>query len=581
MPVLSLLWIGLPLLIGLLIIPGFGAQRDLIDRAITGLSEEGNSNGAARLMALTIPLAIFIGVSLISKVLSTVQNISDERFRNRASMFIQGEVHQRAIHVPLERMDQEDYYDRLQRAEAAAGSELTEGLKQLFVVIRLLFEIVGLLLIGLLAYPLVGIIMAFTFGISLFIRLESDTVKRRLNRDLTRSGRLSDYLQQMMTQSETVRDMRVSGSNEALIDKWGAEMQHSLSQRMNANRREIRRGVIVSLIQITCLVVAIIAMLLQMRSGTVSTGMIVIVFQAMWQANRLSATLSFPLGKIYIQSSKLMDLIVFLQEVPDKPEQAGTTALTPGPRGRIELSNVTYSYKAAAEPYLRDIQLVLEPGEVVALVGENGAGKSTLVRLILGLYQPTDGTITWDGVDYTNLNPKLLRESMSAVFQDFFRFHTTLRDNVAFAKPDESISEEDIVRALRQAGAEQLLSLLGGLDSAIGMLSEGGRELSGGQWQRLALARAAIRDTQLIVLDEPTAAIDPQHESELYRSFRELAVGRTVLFVSHRLGWARFADRIVVMRNGRIVEQGKHDQLLLDGKQYAAMFKAQAEWYGA
>jgi ABC-type multidrug transport system fused ATPase/permease subunit len=154
-----------------------------------------------------------------------------------------------------------------------------------------------------------------------------------------------------------------------------------------------------------------------------------------------------------------------------------------------------------------------------------------------------------------------------------------LRDNVGFGLPDEESTDESIRRALRLAGADRLESLPGGLDARVGLVSEGGRQMSGGQWQRLAIARAAVRDARLLVLDEPTAALDPQHETELYRSFRELAEGRTVLFVSHRLGWARHADRIVVLRDGRIVEEGPHGILMAAGGDYASMFRAQAEWY--
>jgi ATP-binding cassette subfamily B protein len=578
MPVLSMLWIGFPFVIGLLVIPSFAAQRELVDQFVGGITGSEGEGWLGKFSGLWLPLLVFIGIAMLTRALVSFQNMVDVKFRDKASMFVQGEVHQRALEVSLERMDKADYYDRLTRAESAAGAEFAGVLQQVFVLFRLLFEVIGLLIVGMLAHPIVGLIMSVVFLVSLFIRLESDIVKRRLNRDLTRSGRQSDYLQQVMTRPETVRDMRISGSNEALVHKWSLEMQHSLGLRMNANRREIRRGVLVSSVQAIGLFGAILWLLLQLKSGLVTAGTVVIVFQAIRQAYMLSATMAFPLGKIYIQSGKLWDLVEYLHERPDQLK-VSSSALTPGSRGQIELTNVSYKYSESAKPSLQDIQLVLNPGETVALVGENGAGKSTLVRLILGLYRPSEGQITWDGVDYELLDSELLRESMSATFQDFVRYETTVRDNVSMAGSGTGVTDKTITNALQQAGALELASLNGGLDAKVGLLTEGGQELSGGQWQRLAIARAALRDARLIVLDEPTSAIDPQHETDLYRSFRQLAEGRTVLFVSHRLGWARYADRIIVLQEGRIIEEGTHDELIALGNAYAAMFQAQAEWY--
>jgi ATP-binding cassette subfamily B protein len=302
--------------------------------------------------------------------------------------------------------------------------------------------------------------------------------------------------------------------------------------------------------------------------------------------------MAFPIGKIYIQSAKVFDLVEFLKETKEgmgshviggsqgtNQESLHQANQIPGESGRIMFENVSYQYPGAKEPVLQGIQLSLNPGETVALVGENGAGKSTLVRLLLGLYQPTTGRITWDGVDLKELDPRLLRLSMSAAFQDFVRYETTLRDNVSFGLPDGTYTDADIRKALQIGGAVGLEALSDGLDTQVGLVSDGGRELSGGQWQRLAIARAALRDARLLVLDEPTAALDPQHETELYHSFRNLAQGRTVLFVSHRLGWARSADRIVVLQGGRIIEEGSHELLLASGCRYAEMFHAQAQWY--
>ncbi|QYR22549.1 ABC transporter ATP-binding protein/permease [Paenibacillus sp. sptzw28] len=589
MPVLLPVWLGIPLLLGVLIVPVFSAQRALVDLFMGGRA---GREWAELLLLAWSPLAVITGISLLRAALSALHNVVDARFRDRATMQIQSEVHQKAVSVPLERMEQAEYYDRLQRAKGVAGTDLFGVLHNVIALLRLLFEFIGLFIVAWLAHPIIGALLMVVFSLSFAVRLESDIVVRRLNRDLTQSGRQSDYLREALTKPETVKEMRIFGSLDYLIGKWSGIMRDSLALRMDARRREIKRGIFVSSVQIIGLIGAVAWMVLQMKSGEFTAGTFIIVFLAMRQAYSISGRMAHPTSKIYIQSTKVYDLAEFLNENQEslKAESISTVDQTdkelilranqaPKENGQIIFDNVNYRYANAVKPALSNICLTLNPGETVALVGENGAGKSTLVRLLLGLYCPTAGRITWDGADYKQLNPVLLRRSISAVFQDFVRYETTLRDNVGFGLPDHIRNDAAIHGAMKASGTAYLEGLTGGLDAKIGLLSAGGRELSGGQWQRLAIARAALRDTQLLVLDEPTAALDPQHETELYHSFREMAKGKTVLFVSHRLGWARFANRIVVLKNGEIVEEGSHEMLLAADGAYAAMFRAQAQWY--
>ncbi|WP_135548712.1 ABC transporter ATP-binding protein [Paenibacillus cymbidii] len=582
MPVLSALWLGLPLALGLLIVPGFSAQRALVDLFVHRSADQ---QWGELLQLAWPPLATFTGVSLLRVALSALHSVADARFRDLATMRIQAEVQRKAVSVPLERLEQAAYHDRLQRAKSMAGTDLFGLLQQIVSCFRLIFELMGLLAVAWLAHPMIGVLLAVVFALSFAIRLEADIVVRRLNRDLTRSGRLSDYLQETLTRPETVKELRVFGSLDYLIRKWSGMLRDSLALRMNARRREIKRGILISSAQIIGLMGAIVWMVLQLQSGTFTAGTFVVVFLAMRQAYGISMRMTHPVGKIYIQSGKVGDLLAFLrepaelrtrEETPSANDPANAAPQEPGP---IIFDHVTYQYPGADHPALHQLRLTLNPGETVALVGENGAGKSTLARLLLGLYHPTAGRITWNGTDYKELDPDLLRRSASAVFQDFVRFETTVRDNVGFGLPERMPNDTAILRAMEASGAAALARLSGGLDAKVGHLSAGGRELSGGQWQRLAIARAAFRDAPLLVLDEPTAALDPQHETELYRSFREIAQGKTVLFISHRLGWARFANRIVVLKQGRIVEEGKHERLLAQDGEYAAMFRAQALWY--
>lgn len=290
-------------------------------------------------------------------------------------------------------------------------------------------------------------------------------------------------------------------------------------------------------------------------------------------------------------------------------------------RDGVRFHDVSFTYPGAARPALRGVNLLLRPGEHVALVGEIGAGKTTLVRLLLGLYRPTSGRITVDGIDLTDLDPTAWRREATAVFQDFVRYQTSVVENIAYgdvgvlgdmqtasmaanageprrsgearagASHRPSRDSQDsagrdgpvdprVVRAATSSGAADFVSALPhGYATLLGSVFEGAVDLSAGQWQRLALARAYLRDAQIVVLDEPTAALDPRGEVAVYRRFREAAAGRCALFISHRLGSARLAERIVVLQEGRVVEEGTHAALLTAGGEYARLYRLQATWY--
>jgi ATP-binding cassette subfamily B protein len=251
---------------------------------------------------------------------------------------------------------------------------------------------------------------------------------------------------------------------------------------------------------------------------------------------------------------------------------------TPGLAGiAIRLRDVSFAYPGSQQRVICDVSLSIARGETIAIVGENGAGKSTLIRLITGLYLPDAGTVTLDGVDTRTGNTEMHR--IGAVFQDYLAYQLPLRDNITFGDPTRTTEHHHLERAARQAGIAELVEAMPeGFDTWLGR-QFGERDLSGGQWQRVALARALYRDADLLILDEPTAALDPKAEQALFERFASLVEDRTAVMISHRLASARFADRILVMDRGCLVEQGSHDALIRQGGLYARMFAAQAEWY--
>ena len=257
-------------------------------------------------------------------------------------------------------------------------------------------------------------------------------------------------------------------------------------------------------------------------------------------------------------------------------------------RRSIRFHGVTFTYPGSNRPAVSDLNIAIRPGERVALVGENGAGKSTVARLLLGLYQPTQGRITVDGLDLSGVDLASWRLAATAVFQDFMRYPLTVCENIGFGQISlmsgghhSASPRPEIIEAAQRSGADGFVQNLPfSYGTLLSKEFDGGVELSFGQWQRLAMARAYVRTAgHIIVLDEPTSALDPRAEVQVYKQFRSAAEGRCAVFISHRLGSARLADRIFVLKAGRLVEQGSHEELLQAGGEYSLMYRLQASWY--
>jgi ATP-binding cassette subfamily B protein len=285
-------------------------------------------------------------------------------------------------------------------------------------------------------------------------------------------------------------------------------------------------------------------------------------------------------SEIANQALFMTDLLEFFAVKPKIFSKPGALPAPKKIQQGFEFKNVSFAYPGSSRMILKNVSFKLAPSERIAIVGENGQGKTTIVKLITRLYDPTEGEILLDGVDLREYDLADLHAEIGVIFQDFMRYEMTARENIAVGRIEVPHAPEEIEYAAEKSMASGVIAKLqGGYDQMLGRRFEGGVDLSGGEWQKLALARAYLRDAQLLILDEPTAALDARSELQVFERFAELTEGKMALLISHRFSTVRMADRIVVLEGGRLVEEGNHIQLMALGGRYAAMFEMQAASY--
>lgn len=314
--------------------------------------------------------------------------------------------------------------------------------------------------------------------------------------------------------------------------------------------------------------------------GFMSLGDLVMFYAAVQRGQALIRQVFNSIADLYEDDLFLGNLYKFLELKPKLQEPAHPKSLSRPLKSGIVFDHVSFRYPGDEHRVLEDITLTIRPGEHVALVGENGAGKTTLAKLLCRLYDPTSGAITLDGVDLRQYASKDLRRSVSVVFQDYSRYQLTARENIWLGNINVPAHSLYVDRVACKAGIHPVISqLANGYDTVLGKSFDGGKELSAGEWQKIAIARAFLHDGEIIVLDEPSSSLDAQAEYEIFERFHQLMKNKTAILISHRLSTVKMVDRIYVLRHGRIAESGTHKELMKESRIYAGMFETLAQRY--
>jgi ATP-binding cassette subfamily B protein len=387
-------------------------------------------------------------------------------------------------------------------------------------------------------------------------------------------------LRQLAGSKEAAKELKLFGLSGFLETRFANLSQEIYGEDVALSRRRFVLGSWLSILGSMGYYSAYAVVIWKTVQGVITIGSLTFLAGAIQQASLNIQQVFSTLSGIADQALFLTDLLAFFEMRPTIRSKPAALPVPRPIRQGIEFRGVSFRYPGTERLVLRKLDLTLDVGERLALIGENGQGKTTVVKLITRLYDPTEGEILLDGIDLRDYSLEDLYHQIGVVFQDFMRYELTARENLAVGSITELQNTDLLMDAAHKSQADQVIARLPlGYEQMLGRRFEGGVDLSGGEWQRLALARAYLRDAQLLILDEPTAALDARSEFEVFRRFAELTTGKTALFISHRFSTVRMADRIVVLEDGAIAEEGSHQELVRFGGRYAEMFAMQAASY--
>jgi ATP-binding cassette, subfamily B, bacterial len=524
-------------------------------------------------------VAAEFGLALAGSVLSRTIDYCESVLADKFIRHVSIKVMRHASRLDLETYEDPDFYDKLERARvqatdrvsmiSSAGRALQQFVTALtFSVTICLFSpwILLLLIIGVLP-AFVGESHFAFLGYSL--RFRQTPVRREL-----------DYLRQLGASKESAKELKLFGLSPYLTGRYAGLSDEIYTQNVSLSKRRLLASSLFSLLSATAYYGAYAFVIYRTIHGDLALKSLIYLAAAIAGASSNIQQLFSSFTSIADQALFLTDFLNLFRLEP-KVQSKPNAVPAPRPiRQGFDFERVTFAYPGTRRVVLDHLDLRIEPGQRVALVGENGQGKTTLVKLITRLYDPTAGRILLDGVDLRDYDLEDLHREIAVIFQDFMRYEMTGRDNIATGKIEDRENLSRISMAAHKSLADTVLRKLPGqYEQMLGRRFEGGVDLSGGEWQKIALARAYLRDAQLLILDEPTAALDARSEREVFERFSELTVGKTALLISHRFSTVRMADRILVLEGGKIVEDGCHSQLMARGERYSKMFELQAASY--
>ena len=583
-PILKMVWESAPAVVSSSLFCRFVAAlvpltmlavtRVIID-SITGLT--GHHNPLPGVFWWLV--ALEFGLATLAMILGRTIDFCDAVLADKFTCHINTRIMKHASSLDLLSYEDPLFHDKMERARVQG----TDRIGMIQAIGRLVQEVITTVSLAasiflfspwILVVLIVCIVPTF-FGESHFAFLGYS-----LNSEQTPARREMEYVRNLGGSRESAKELKLFGLGSFLVDRYIGISKELHRQTVALARRRLVIGLLLAVLGTIGYYGSYAFAIHQTVTGLLTIGTLTLVAGAIAGSSANIQAVLGTFSSIAGQALFLTDLLEFFSVRPKIVSKPGALPAPRPIRRGFEFRNVSFSYPGSSKLVLNNINFRLEPSERIALVGKNGQGKTTIVKLLTRLYDPTAGQILLDGVDIREYNLDDLWKEIGVIFQDFMRYDLTSSENIAIGRIEKRNNLIPIrAAAVRSLADEVIQGLPNHYDQRLGCRFEGGMDLSGGEWQRIALARAYLRDAQLLILDEPTASLDAQSEHEVFRRFAELTEGKMSLVISHRLSTVRMADRILVLDNGKIAEQGRHEQLVTVGGGYAKMFELQAASY--
>ena len=549
----------------------------IVDTIATSLTIADKSEILAQVNILLVVAAVVMLLTFLCNALADLVNMA---LSDRVTDYMTGILCAKSIEIDLEYYESPKYHDTLQRAQREAPFRPRQILSHLTQVAQnsvSLIAMVGLLLS--LHWGIAGVLFIAAIP-AMLVRVKYTGVMYHWQRKRTSMERQAWYRGSLLTGEHSAKEIRLFDLGHHFLNQY-RELRRKIFQEKLAIKIRNSTANLLAQASAGIFIFAVYGFIVhQTIEGNLQLGDLVLYHQALQRGQNALKAIVANLGSLYEDNLFLNNLFEFLELEPKVIQTASPKPIPIKMQTGIVFNNVSFEYTCTTRKALRDINLIIKPGKTIALVGENGSGKTTLIKLLCRLYDPTSGNITLDGIDLRHFSIVDWRRQIGVIFQDYAKYHLSAQDNIWLGNINLAPNDRQIVKAARYSGADAVIkSLPQGYNTILGKWFEDGEELSIGQWQKIALARAFTRKSQIIVLDEPTSAMDPKAEYEVFQQFRQLLEDRAGILISHRLSTVKMADCIYVMDNGAIAESGTHEELIKLNGVYAHLFETQAQSY--
>lgn len=525
-------------------------------------------------------IIIFSGILLLTIFTRTLSVYVSETQAALTTDHIQSILHAKSVEVDLEYYENPTYYDTFYMAQREATVRPPRIVNGLFQV--------GMSIVALLA--LLSILIAFSWLMVLFlviavvpaavIRWKYADQIYQWRKSRVSKQRQTYYFHWMLTDERHAKEIRLLNLGQRFMDRHRDLRDQLRNEYLEILKKRVKADLAAQIVSFLALFFSFVFIVYNTFQGSITLGDLVLYFGAIQQSQLFMNSLLTGMAGLYEDTIFLASLHDFLELKPKVKDPVHPKPVPVPLKEGISFEHVSFHYPGSESAALTDINLTIAPGKIIALVGENGSGKTTLVKLLCRLYDPVSGIIAIDGISIRDFKILDLRREISIIFQDYARYNLTAKENIIFGSGDHPVEDDQIFHAAESAGADIVINKLEHqYETILGKLFENGAELSVGEWQKIALARAFIRDAQIIIMDEPTSALDPFAEAEVIAKLQTIVKGRTALIISHRLSSVRTTDCIYFMEGGRIVESGTHEDLVALKGKYYQLFETQARQY--